>query len=111
MGKSISTHTPDETAFFSSGRRKSAQSHPRILVFARIWAFIHLASPCHPRPSGARSGTPDERNAREKATKIPVRRVALTSRREWAVVGRSSSSSSRLPRIVVFTARIVFRAL
>jgi hypothetical protein len=71
---------------FSSGRCKSAQSRPWILVFARIWAFIHPASPGHPRPSGARSGTPDERNAREKATKIPARRVAPTCRREWAVV-------------------------
>jgi hypothetical protein len=37
--KSISTHTPDETLgtrFFSSGRRKSTQSRPRILIFARI---------------------------------------------------------------------------
>jgi hypothetical protein len=48
---------------------------------------------------------------REKATKIPARRVAPTYRREWAVVGRSSSTSSRLPRIVVFTARIIFHAL
>jgi hypothetical protein len=81
--------------FFSSGRRKTAQSRPRFLVFARIWAFIHLASPGHPRPSGARSGTPDERNARETARKLPARRVAPTCRRERAVVILIVSSSAR----------------
>jgi hypothetical protein len=109
-GKSISTHTPDEapdTRFFSSGRRKSAQSRPRILDFAQIWAFIHLASPGHPRPSGARSSTPDERNARETARKIPARRVALTCRREWAVVVLIVSSSAHRRLL----AHIVFRAL
>jgi hypothetical protein len=88
--------------FFSSGRRKSAQSRPRILVFARIWAFIHPASPGHPRPFGARSGTPDERNAREKSRKIPrvpAGRVAPTCRREWAVIVLIVSSfAHRLPR-------------
>jgi hypothetical protein len=86
--------------FFSSGRRKSAQSRPRILVFARIWAFIHPASPGHPRPSGVRSGTPNKRNARETATKIPARPVAPTYRREWAVVVLiiSSCAHRRLPR-------------
>jgi hypothetical protein len=57
--------------FFSSGRRKTARSRPRILVFVRIWAFIHPASPGHPRSSGACSGTPVERNARETASKSP----------------------------------------
>jgi hypothetical protein len=60
-------------ALFLSERRKSAQLRPRILVFARIWAFIHPASPGHPRPSGARSGTPDETNWREKAGKNRAR--------------------------------------
>jgi hypothetical protein len=86
-------------AFFSSGRYKSAQSRPRIIVFTRIWAFIHPASLGHPRPSGARSGTPDERNAREKARKIPPHHVAPTCWREWAVVVLiiSSSAHRRLP--------------
>jgi hypothetical protein len=88
-------------AFFSSGRRKSAQSRPQILVFARIWAFIHPASPGHPRPSGARSGTPDERNAREKARKIPARSrgscgpdlsARVGGRRPHRLVFRASSS-------------------
>jgi hypothetical protein len=50
-------------SFFSSRRRKMAQSRPSFLVFPRIWAFIHPASPGHPRSPGARSGTPDERKA------------------------------------------------
>jgi hypothetical protein len=33
--------------FFSSGQRKTVQSRPRFLVLARIWAFIHPASPGH----------------------------------------------------------------
>jgi hypothetical protein len=41
---------------------------PRFLVFARIWAFIHPASPGHPRLSEARSGTPDETKTRETAS-------------------------------------------
>jgi hypothetical protein len=86
---------------FSSGRRKSAQSRPRILVFARIWAFIHPASPGHPRPSGARSGTPDERNAREKSGKIRARShgscgpdlsARVGGRRPHRLVFRASSS-------------------
>jgi hypothetical protein len=87
-------------AFFSSRRRKSTQSRFWILVFARIYTFIHPASPCYPRPSGTRSGTPDERNAREKARKIPARRVAPTCRREWTVVVLivSSSAHHHLPR-------------
>jgi hypothetical protein len=99
--------TRPPTPVFLSGRRKSAQSRPRILDFAQIWAFIHLASPGHPRPSGARSSTPDKRNARETARKIPARRVALTCRREWVVIVLivSSSVHHHLP------ARIVFRAL
>jgi hypothetical protein len=62
--------------------------------------LIHPASPRHPRPSGARSGTPDERNARETARKIPARRVVPTCRRERAVVVLivSSSAHRRLPR-------------
>jgi hypothetical protein len=89
-------------AFFSSGRRKTAQSCPRFLVFARIWAFIHPASPGHPRPPGARSGTPDETNARETPRKVRARLVAPTCRRERAVVVLIASSSvhRRLPRIV-----------
>jgi hypothetical protein len=55
--------TRPPAAFFSSGRRKMVQSRPRFLVFPRIWAFIHLASPDHPRSPGARLGTPDERKA------------------------------------------------
>jgi hypothetical protein len=57
--KSIFSHEPDEAprqSFFSSGRRKTVQLRSRFLVFARIWAFIHPASPDHPRPPGARSG-------------------------------------------------------
>jgi hypothetical protein len=77
-----------------------AQLRPRFLVFAQIWAFIHPVSPGHPRPSGARSGTPDERNVRETARKFPARRVAqLIGER-----GRSSSSSHRLRSIVIFRA-------
>jgi hypothetical protein len=49
--------------FFTSGRRYSVQSRPRFLVFPRIWAFIHPASPGHPRSPRARSETPDERKA------------------------------------------------
>jgi hypothetical protein len=54
--------------FFTSGRRNSAQPRPRFLVFARIWAFIHPASPGRPRLSEARSGTPDETKTRETAS-------------------------------------------
>jgi hypothetical protein len=49
--------------FFSSGRRKMAQSRPRFLIFPRIWAFIHPVSPGHPWSPVARSWTPDERKA------------------------------------------------
>jgi hypothetical protein len=84
---------------FSSGRRKRVQSRPRFLDFAQIWAFIHPASPGHPRLSRARSGTPDERNARETTKKLSARRVAPTCRRERAVVVLIASSSAhrRLP--------------
>jgi hypothetical protein len=92
---------------FSSGWRKTAQSRPRFLVFARIWDFIHPASPGHPRPPRARSGTPDETNAQKTARKVPARLVALTCRRERAVIVLIASSSAhcrlpvhRLPRIV-----------
>jgi hypothetical protein len=53
-----------------------------------------------PRPSGARSATPNERNARETARKLPARRVAPSYRRERAVVVLivSSSVHRRLPR-------------
>jgi hypothetical protein len=75
------------------------QSRPRFLVFARIWAFIHPASPSHPRSPGARSGTLDETNVRETARKVPARLVAPTCRRERAVVVLivSSSAHHRLP--------------
>jgi hypothetical protein len=39
------------------------QSRFRFLVFPWIWAFIHSASPGHPRSPGVRSGTTDERKA------------------------------------------------
>jgi hypothetical protein len=93
--------------FFSSGWRKTVQLRPRFLVFARIWAFLHPASPGHFRPSGARSGTSDERNARETLRKLPTRHVAPTCRRERAVIVLIASSSAhrrlpvhRLPRAV-----------
>jgi hypothetical protein len=54
--------------YFTSGWRYSAQPCPRFLVFARIWAFIHPASPGHPRLSEARSGTPDETKKRQTAS-------------------------------------------
>jgi hypothetical protein len=81
-----------------------AQSRPRFLVFARIRAFIHPASPGHPRPSGARSGTSDERNARETARKLPGRCVTPTCQRERAVVILIASSFAhrRLPRTSSF---------
>jgi hypothetical protein len=56
------------TPFFTSGRRYSAQPCPRFLVFARIWAFIHPASPDRPRLSEACSGNPDETKTRETAS-------------------------------------------
>jgi hypothetical protein len=92
--KSISSRLPDEApvAFFSSGWRKMAQSRPRILVFARIWDFIHPASPCHPRPPGACSGSPEETKVRETS---PARLVAPTCRRERPVVVLIASSSAR----------------
>jgi hypothetical protein len=40
-----------------------AQSHPQFLVFPWICAFIHPASPGHPRSPKACSRTPDERKA------------------------------------------------
>jgi hypothetical protein len=76
-----------------------AQSCPRFLIFARIWAFIHPVSPGHPRPPEARSGTPNKRNACEIARKVAARLVAPTCRRERAVVILIASSSvhCRLP--------------
>jgi hypothetical protein len=59
--------------YFSSEWQKTVQSRPWILDFARIWAFIHPASPDQPWPSGARSGTPDETNWRETAENIHAR--------------------------------------
>jgi hypothetical protein len=60
------------TPFFTSERRYSAQPRPRFLVFARIWAFIHPASPGHLRLSEARSGTLDETKTRETASRPRV---------------------------------------
>jgi hypothetical protein len=96
--KSIFSHEPDEAprqSFFSSGRRKTVQLRSRFLVFARIWAFIHPASPDHPRPPGARSGSTEEINARETPRKVPARLVAPTCGRERPVVVLIESSSAR----------------
>jgi hypothetical protein len=51
-------------------------------------------------PSGVRSGTPDEKNARKTARETPTRRMAPTCRRERVVVVLIASSSAhrRLPR-------------
>jgi hypothetical protein len=94
-------------SFFSSGRRKSVQSGPRILVFARIWAFIHPASPGHPGLPGRARGLWTKETRAKRRRKFP--RVAWP--RLGGESGRSSSSSSCLPRIIAFPARIVFRAL
>jgi hypothetical protein len=80
--------------FFTSGRRKTALLRPRFLVFVQIWIFIHPASLGHPRPPGARSGSPEESNARETPRKVPMRLVAPTCPRERPVVVLIASSSA-----------------
>jgi hypothetical protein len=93
--------TRPSTAFFFIRTAKNGLVAPRFLVFARIWAFIHPVSPGHPRPPGARSGSLEETNARERSRKVPARLVFLTYRRERAVVVLiASSSAHRLPRTV-----------
>jgi hypothetical protein len=99
--ESISNHGPGEApdSLFFIQTAKNGTVAPSVPRFARIWAFIHPASPGHPRPSGARSGTTNERNARETAKKVPMRLVAPTCWRERAVVILIASSSAhhRLP--------------
>jgi hypothetical protein len=72
------------------------QSRPRIFIFARIWVFIHPASPYHPRPSGRTQGVRKKQKRGKHREKFP--------RAWWPRVvsekGRSSSSSHRLPRAV-----------
>jgi hypothetical protein len=106
--KSTSSHGPSEApgSLFLHPAGEKRPSRARFLVFVRIWAFIHPASPGHPWPSGARSGTPDERKRAKQQGKFPrVWWPRLVGER-----GRSSSSLHRIPRIVIFL-RIVFRAL
>jgi hypothetical protein len=68
--KSISSRVPDgpRQLIFSSGQRYLAQPRPRFLIFARIWDFIHPASPGHPRLFEACSGSPDETKMRETSS-------------------------------------------
>jgi hypothetical protein len=70
--------------FFSSGQRKIVQSRFWILVFIRIWVFIHSASPCHPWPSGRARGF-----RRKRRGKFP------RAWRERPVVVLIASSSTR----------------
>jgi hypothetical protein len=72
----------------------------------RIWVFIHPASPGHPSlPGHARGLRTKEMHAKRRGNFPRVVWPRLVGER-----GRSSSSSHRLPRIVVFP-RIVFRTL
>jgi hypothetical protein len=90
--------TRPPAALFSSGRQKMAQPRPRILVFARIWAFIHPASPCHPRP-------PLPGHARGVRRKPKRGKCRGKFPRAWwprlvGEKGQSSSSSHRPPHAV-----------
>jgi hypothetical protein len=75
------------------------QSRPRFFIFPRIWAFIHPASPDHPRSPGARSGTPDERKAgmgllcRRENT-----RTLLSGRKSPSPSPRCSVAAGTIPR-------------
>jgi hypothetical protein len=54
--------------------RTAAQSHPRVLVFARIWAFIHPASSCQPRSPGSARGVRTRRKRGKRRENFPARR-------------------------------------
>jgi hypothetical protein len=100
--KSISSHEPGETPgilFFHPDGKNRPSRAPRFLDFARIWVFIYLASPGHPRLSGARSRTPDKTQMCETLKKLPARRVTPTCQRERSVIVLivSSSAHRRLP--------------
>jgi hypothetical protein len=110
--KSISTHTPDE----APGMRffiRTAEIGLVALPDPRFRPDLGLHPSGEPRPSPAFQGAFGDSGRKKRAWKVEENSRAFP-RVVWprpvGESGRSSSSSSRLPRIV-FPACIVFRAL
>jgi hypothetical protein len=74
------------TGYFPTRTAKNGSAAPPVPRFPRIWAFIHPASPRQPRPTGARSGSPDEAIARETPRNLS-RAFASATPQRWTPAG------------------------